>query len=60
MWDAPRSLDVHTNWGAGLKEAYRCVGRIGRLVGIEPEVVQCAEANRIGVLVLRKRFACSR
>src|ERR1700751_5899635 len=27
-----------------------------RLVGIEPEIIQCAPANRIGVLVLRKGF----
>ena len=41
---------------AGLKEANRCVSRVRRLVSIEPEVIQGAEANRVGVLVLRKSF----
>ena len=27
------------------------------MIGIEPEVIQCAEANRVRVLILRKRFA---
>ena len=27
-----------------------------RLIGIKPEVIQRAEANRVGVLILRKRF----
>ena len=27
------------------------------LIGVEPEIVQCAPADRIGVLVLRKCFA---
>jgi hypothetical protein len=27
------------------------------LIGIKPEVIQCAPANRVRVLVLRKRFA---
>ena len=27
-----------------------------RLIGIEPEIIQRAEANRVGVLILRKRF----
>ena len=29
---------------------------MGRLIGIKPEVIQRAEANRVGVLILRKRF----
>ena len=48
--------DEHTRRGAGLEVAYGCVRRIRRLIGIEPEVVQRAEANRVGVLILRKRF----
>ena len=28
-----------------------------RLIGVKPEVIQCAEANRVRVLILRKRFA---
>ena len=27
------------------------------MIGVKPEVIQCAEANRVGVLILRKRFA---
>src|SRR5204863_3270439 len=32
----------------------RCIGFLRRLIGVEPEVVECAPANRICVLVLRK------
>ena len=41
---------------AGLKVAYHSVSWIGWLIGIEPEVIQRAEANGIGVLILRKGF----
>jgi len=41
---------------AGLKVAYHRVRWIGRLIGIKPEVIQGAEANRVGVLILRKSF----
>jgi hypothetical protein len=27
------------------------------LIGVEPEIIQCAPANRVGVLILRKGFA---
>ncbi len=27
------------------------------MIGVKPEVIQCAEANRVGILILRKRFA---
>ena len=30
------------------------------MVRIEPEIIQCAPANRIGILVLRKRFGVPR
>ena len=49
-------LNTNKAWRAGLKVAYHRVGWIGRLIGIEPEIIQRAEANRIGVLILRKRF----
>src|SRR5439155_23511220 len=42
--------------GSGLEVAYRCARRIRRLVGVEPEIVHCGEAYRIGVLISRKRF----
>ena len=32
----------------------------GRLIGIKPEVIQRAKANRVGVLILRKRFRVPR
>jgi len=41
---------------AGLKVAYRRVRWIGRLIGIKPEVIQSAEANRVGILILRESF----
>jgi hypothetical protein len=41
---------------AGLKVPYRPVRWIGRLIGIKPEVIQGAEANRVGILILRKSF----
>jgi hypothetical protein len=28
-----------------------------RLIGVEPEIIQCAPPNRVGVLILRKGFA---
>jgi hypothetical protein len=56
-WNASRGLDEYTDRPATLKEAYRCVRRVWCLVGIEPEVIQCAETNGIGVLISCKRFA---
>ena len=50
-------LDFDSHRGAGLKEAYCCIRRIRRLVCVEPEVIQRAEANSIGVCVLRDSFA---
>ena len=42
--------------GAPLKKPDRCIGRAFRLVRIKPEVIQRAKANRVRVLILRKRF----
>src|SRR5215831_9213916 len=59
-WDLARGLDQGENWRACLKEAHRRIGKVRFLVGIEPEVIQCAKANRIGVLVLRKCLSIPR
>ncbi len=53
-------LNSNNRRRAGLKVAYRRVGWVGRLIGIKPEVVQRAEANRVGVLILRKSFRVPR
>src|SRR4029079_17595922 len=39
-----------------LKEADCCIRRVWRLVRIKPEVIQRAEANRVGVRILCKSF----
>ena len=52
----PSSLNPNKRRRAGLKVAYHRIGWIGRLIGIKPEVIQCAIANRVGVLILRKSF----
>ncbi len=52
----PRSLDYNHYGRAGLKEANRRIREVWRLVRIKPEVIQRAEANRVGVLILRKSF----
>src|ERR1043166_3942770 len=52
-WD----LDRHRNGRTGLEEANRCVSGRGRLVGIEPEIIERAPANCVRVAVLRERFA---
>ena len=49
-------LDRNRHGRACLKEADRRIGGLRRLIGIEPEVIQRAEANRVGVLILRKSF----
>jgi len=54
---ARRGLNCNHNWRSGLEEADRRIG-ILRLIGIKPEVIQCAPANCVGVLVLRKGFGC--
>ena len=49
-------LNTNKRWRAGLKVAYHRVGWIGRLIGVEPEVIQRAEANGVSILILRKGF----
>src|SRR6476469_1804712 len=52
----PSSLNQSSGRRSGFKVAYRRVSWIGRLVGIEPEVIQRAKANRVRVLILSKGF----
>ena len=52
-----RCLDRNRHWRACLEEPDRRIGALWRLIGVKPEVVECAPANRISVLILRKRFA---
>ena len=56
QWNVSSCLNTNKRWRAGLKVAYHRVGWIGRLVGIEPEVIQRAEANGVSILILRKGF----
>jgi hypothetical protein len=49
-------LDFNRHRRAGLKEAYCRIGGLRRLVGVEAEVILCAPANRVGVLISRRRF----
>ena len=48
---------MHRNWRACLKEPNVRSAISRRRGGIKSEVVQCGEANRVGVLVLHKCFA---
>ena len=52
----PWRLDFNRHRRAGLKETYCRIGSLWRLVGIKTETVHCAPANRIRVLIRRKRF----
>ena len=52
--DIPSGLNTNKRWRAGFKVAYHRIGWIGRLIGIEPEIIQRAVANGVGVLILRK------
>ena len=54
--NVPSGLNPNKRRRAGLKVAYRRVGWVGRLIGIEPEVIERAVANGVGVLILRKSF----
>ena len=49
-----RRLDRNHHGRACFEEIDCRIGALRRLVGIKPEVVQCAPANRVRVLVLRK------
>lgn len=44
-------LNFNRHWIPGLKEAYRRVGGLWRLVGIESEVIHRAPSNRVGILI---------
>ena len=49
-------LNSNRHGRAGLKEAYGRVCRVWGLVCIEAEVIQCAPANGVGILIGPKRF----
>src|SRR5882724_10535824 len=49
-------LDFNGHRRASLKVTDCTVGSLWRLVGIEPEVIQCAKADGIGILVCGKGF----
>ena len=49
-------LDRNHHRRACLEVADCRTGTLRRLIGIEPEIIQRAAANRVGVLILRKRF----
>jgi hypothetical protein len=49
-------LDYNRHGRPGFEKANGGIRGIWRLVGIKPEVIQRAEANRVGVLILRKGF----
>jgi hypothetical protein len=51
-----RRLNYNKLWRDGLKESYGSICKIRRLISVKPEVVQCAEANRVCILILRKSF----
>ena len=55
-----RGLDRSRDGRSCLEEADHCIGTLRRLIGIKPEVIQCAPADRVGVLVLRKGFGIPR
>ena len=45
-------LDCNHHWRTCFEETDRGIGSVRRLIGIEPEVVECAPTNRVRVLVL--------
>ena len=51
-----RTLDRNHHERPCLEETDCRIGRKRRLISIEPEVIQRAEANRVGVLIDRKSF----
>src|SRR6266550_2689558 len=53
FWD----FHLNSHRRSCLKETYRRALNRRWLIRVEPKIIQCAPANRIGVLVLRKCFA---
>ena len=49
-----RCLDPNSHGRSCLEKAHGRVGTLWRLIGIEPEIVQCAEANGVCVGILGK------
>ena len=50
-------MDRDRHGRARLKVADCGIGALRRLIGVEPEIIQSAKANRVRVLILCKRFA---
>ena len=50
-------LDFNRHWRTCFKVPHCRIGGLRRLICIEPEVIQCAKANCIGVLVCSKGFS---
>src|SRR5215469_7216547 len=53
-------LDADVHRRTYFEETDRCVDVLRRLISVESEVIQCAEANRVSVLILRKSLAVPR
>jgi len=49
-------LDCNGHRRTCLEVADHCKGVLRRLIGVKPEIIKCAPANRICVLILRKCF----
>ena len=58
--DPRRCLDRNHHRRACLEVADCRIGTLRRLIGVEPEIIQCAPANRVGVLILCKGFCVPR
>ena len=54
-----RCLDRNHHRRTRLEKADCRIGTLRRLIGVEPEIIQCAPANRVGVLILSQTFPCS-
>src|ERR1051325_2400765 len=54
---ASRCLDRNHRGRTCFKEPHRGTDGLGRLIGVEPEVIQRAKANRVGGLILCECFA---
>jgi hypothetical protein len=49
-------LDCNHHRRTLFEEPYRGIGSLWRLIGVEPEIIQCPPSNGVRVLVLRKHF----